>query len=99
MTTGQLPAIMNKCKVALDLQRYNNILLIISNFIKQQVPTNDVTVLTDLSDQYQFPPCLALSDLVAYMQQPTKLVTLVELTVCYETTSNMLNQGKKRSIL
>ena len=90
-------AACNKCKVALDLQRYNDILLIISNFIKQQVPTN-VTVLTDLSDQYQFPPCLALSDLVAYMQQPTKLVTLVELTVCYETTSNMLNQGKKRSI-
>ena len=45
--------ILNNCKVALDLRRYNTrhneILLLISNFIKQQV-TNDVTVLADLSE-------------------------------------------------
>lgn len=49
---------------------------------------NDVTVLADLSEQYQFPPSLALSDLrpdlVAYSNL-TKSVIIVELTVCYET--------------
>jgi hypothetical protein len=83
--------ILNNCKVAVQLRRYNTrhdaVLLLISNFIKEQVP-DDVTVLADLFEQYQFPPSLALSDLrpdiVAYSNL-TKTVTIVELTVCYET--------------
>ena len=84
---------MNNCKVALNLHRYTNrhdeILRTISSFVQKQVP-DDVTVLTDLpnGDQYQFPSSLTLTDLrpdlVAYSNL-TKLVTMVELTVCYET--------------
>ena len=85
--------ILNNCKVALNLRRYNNrhdeILRTISSFVQKQVP-DDVTVLTDLpnGDQYQFPSSLTLTDLhpdlVAYSNL-TKSVTMVELTVCYET--------------
>ena len=85
--------ILNNCKVALNLHRYNNrhdkILQIISSFVQNQVP-EDVTVLADLpnSDQYHLPSSLALSDLrpdlVAYSNL-TMSATIVELTVCFET--------------
>ena len=46
---------------------------------------DETTIVTDLSDNYQFPLCLALSDLrpdlVAYDAQTKS----VELTVCFET--------------
>ena len=99
--------ILNNCKVALDLRRYNNrhdqILRIISNFIQKQVP-DDVIVLTDLSDgdQYQFPPSLALSDLgpdLVVYSNLTKSVTMVELTVCYETNFKGAQSRKERKYM
>ena len=60
-----------------------------------------MTVLTDLSDQYHFPPSLALTDLrpnlVAYSDL-TKSVIIVELTVCYETNYKEA-QAKKETEL
>ena len=71
--------------------------------IQKQVP-DDVIVLTDLSDgdQYQFPPSLVLSDLrpdlVAYSNL-TKSVTMVELTVCYETNFKDAQSRKERKYM
>ena len=90
-----------------ERERYNNrhddILRTISNFIQKQV-LDDVTVLTDLPDcdQYQFPSNLALSDLrpdlVAYSNQ-TKSVTLMELTVCYETNFRDAQSRKEQKYM
>ena len=93
---------MNNCKVALNLCRYNRheILWTISSFVQKQVP-DDVTVLTELpnGDQYQFPSSLALTDLrpdlVAYSYL-TKSVTMVELTVCYETNFKDAQSRKEK---
>lgn len=83
--------ILNNCRVALELRRYNTrhdgVLRIIEKFVKDKLP-DDMTVLADLNDQYQFPPVLAPSDLrpdlVAYSEE-TKTAVIVELTVCFET--------------
>ena len=103
--TNSLPHSQQHCKVALNLHRYKNqhdeILRIISDFIKQQVP-DDMTVLTDLSDQYQFLPSLALTDLrpdlVAYSDL-TKSVIIVELTVCYETNYKEAQARKETELV
>ena len=83
--------ILNNCEVALQLRRYNSrhdeVLSVILDFMTKQMP-DETTIVTDLSDNYQFPPCLALTDLrpdlVAYDVQ-TKSALLLELTVCFET--------------
>ena len=83
--------ILNNCKVALDLRRYNarhdEVLHTIEAFMKESLP-EDMTILADLNDHYQFPPVLAPTDLrpdlVAYSEE-TKSAILVELTVCFET--------------
>ena len=55
--------------------------------MKESLP-EDMTILADLNDHYQFPPVLAPTDLrpdlVAYSEE-TKSAILVELTVCFET--------------
>ena len=77
--------------MALQLRRYNSrhdeVLSVILDFMTKQMP-DETTIVTDLSDNYQFPPCLALTDLrpdlVAYNVQ-TKSALLLEPTVCFET--------------
>ena len=83
--------ILNNCEVALELRRYNTrhdqILQIIEEFMKQQV-SEDVVVVADLAEQYQFPTSLAFTDLrpdlVAYSCL-AKTAIIVELIVCFET--------------
>ena len=83
--------VLNNCKVALELRRYNtrhdNVLRNIEEFVKDNLP-DDMTVLADLNDHYLFPPALAPTDLwpdpVAYSEK-AKTAILVELTVCFET--------------
>ena len=66
--------------------------------------TDDMIILADLTDQYQFPPSLAPSDLwpvlVAYSDL-TRTVIIIELTACFETnfkrcrnTVNLLRRWK-----
>ena len=58
--------ILNNCRTALDLCRYNarhdQVLQTITKFIKQQV-SEDVVVVVDLEQQYQFPMSQAFTDL------------------------------------
>ena len=58
--------ILNQCKKALDLCRFNirhdQVLKVIADFVGKQVP-DDMHVVVDLEDQYHFPPCLAITDL------------------------------------
>ena len=83
--------ILNNCKTALKLRRYNarhdQVLQTITKFMKQQV-SEDMKVVADLEQQYQFPPSLAFADLrpdlVAYSCL-AKTAIIVELTVCFET--------------
>ena len=93
--------ILNNCKVALDLRRYNQrhdeILRTIEKFVKEHI-TDDVSVLADLSEQYHFPASLACSDLrpdlVAHSDL-TKTATIVELTVCFETNFEAARSRKE----
>ena len=82
--------ILNHCKKALELCRFNtrhdHVLKVISDFVKEQV-TDDMEVVTDLGDQYLFPTCLAYTDLrpdLVIHSVLTKTAVLVELTVCSE---------------
>ena len=58
--------ILNHCKKALDLRRFNTrhdqVLKVIADFVGKQVP-DDMHEVVDLEDQYHFPPCLANPDL------------------------------------
>ena len=83
--------ILNHCKKALDLRRFNTrhdqVLKVIADFVKKLVP-DDMHVIADLEDQYHFPPCLAHTDLrpdLIIYSELTKSATLMELTVCFET--------------
>ena len=83
--------ILNHCKKALDLRRFNTrhdqVLKVIANFVKKLVP-DDMHVIADLEDQYHFPPCLAHTDLrpdLIIYSKLTKSATLMGLTVCFET--------------
>ena len=83
--------ILNNCKTALKLWQYNarhdQVLQTIIKFMKQQV-SEDMKVVADLEQQYQFPPSLAFTDLrpdlVAYSCL-SKTAIIVELPVCFET--------------
>ena len=58
--------ILNNCTTALKLRRYNarhdQVLQTIAKFMKQQV-SEDMKVVADLEQQYQFPSSLAFTDL------------------------------------
>ena len=54
--------------------------------VRKQVP-DDMRVVADLEDQYQYPTCLSYADLqpdLVIYSDVMKTAILVELTVCYE---------------
>ena len=84
--------VLNHCPVALDMRRYNErhdmVLQVIFKFLSKQSPESH-HVIADLPlSTYTFPTAIALTDLrpdLVLWSDTLKEVTLVELTVCYET--------------
>ena len=92
--------ILNNCRTALELRRYNarhdTVLQAITKFMQQQV-SEDVVIVADLDQQYLFPTSLAFTDLrpdlVAYSCL-AKTAIILELTICFETNFQDAKQRK-----
>ena len=84
--------VLNNCQVALQLRRYdmrhNQVLEAIAATIREHLPPS-TSMSVDLSDGYTFPTHIAATDLrpdIVWWNDDKKTITLVELTVCFETS-------------
>ena len=83
--------VLNSCKVALELGRYNKrhdaVLQVIADVVKEAIPTT-ASISVDLDNQYKFPSHITNTDLrpdIVWWDDDAKTVTLLELTVPYDT--------------
>lgn len=83
--------VLNACKTALDGRRYNvrhdAVLTEIYTTIKQNLPQGTSSI-ADLESDYTFPPHIVLTDLrpdIVWWNDTTKQVTLLELTIPFDT--------------
>ena len=84
--------VVNNCKTALDLRRHDErrdrVLQSIATTIRAHLPPS-TSMAVDLSGGYAFPTHIAATDLrpdVVWWNDSQKTITLVELTVCFETS-------------
>lgn len=84
--------VLNNCEVALHLHRYNEchdqVLAIISSTVTDYLPPT-TTSTVDLGTGYSFPHHIAPTDLrpdIVLWDDSNKSLTLLELTVCFETS-------------
>ena len=98
--------ILNDCPVALELRRYNkhhdSVINEIVDFIKPHLPPG-ANIIVDLPGAtYQYPLQLATTDLqpdIVIWHENPKEVTLIELTVCFETPFEAAIQRKTEKYL
>jgi hypothetical protein len=93
--------ILNNCRVARDLRRYNLrhdlILKAIADVVSCNIPST-TTLTADISDSYTFPLHIVTTDLrpdLIWWDDFHKSLTLVELTVCFET--NFEDAARRKS--
>ena len=94
--------VLNNCKVALDLRRYNqrhdSILQVIVNSLQSHCPP-DHQITADLPNtNYLFPPTAASTDLrpdLVVWSDSQRVLVLAELTVCFET--NFVDASRRKS--
>ena len=93
--------ILNNCRVARDLRRYNLrhdlILKAIADAVSCNIPST-TTLTADISDSYTFPLHIVTTDLrpdLIWWDDFHKSLTLVELTVCFET--NFEDAARRKS--
>ncbi len=84
--------VLNNCKVALELRRYNvrhdQVLRSIASITREHLPPS-THMSVDLSDGYVFPNHIVATDQrpdMVWWNDQQKTITLVELTVCFETS-------------
>ena len=83
--------VLNNCAVARDLRRYNTRHdAVLQEVVKSVVPHLPITSswTADISDNYSFPVHITPTDLrpdLVLWDDTTRVLCLVELTVCYET--------------
>ena len=93
--------VLNNCSVARDSRRYNvqhdAILSTITETVRHNIPLT-TTMTADISDTYEFPHHISPTDLrpeLVWWDKAHKSITLVELTVCFETN---FEEGARRKI-
>lgn len=94
--------ILNNCAVACDLRRYNfrhdAVLEVIADLIKGHLQPGQEMVADLPSYHYNYPLQVGTTDLrpdIVIWQNKPKVVTILELTVCYETN---FDEAKNRKI-
>ena len=99
--TQNLVHILNSCRIAKDLRRYNQrhdaVLRSIYEVIKQHLPLT-ASASVDLDSAYSFPCHVVATDLrpdIVVWDDSTKEVCLVELSVCYDTLFQDAAQRKE----
>ena len=93
--------VLNNCKVALELRRYNQrhdcVLRVIVDSLRSQCPP-DFCILVDFPDStYDFPASAASTDLrpdLVVWSDSQRVMVLAELTVCFETNFADTHQRK-----
>ena len=84
--------VLNNCKVSLNMRRYNHrhdqVLGVIAEMACTNLPENYQLTVDLGSDNYHFPAHIALTNLrpdLVIWSDVNKHLTIIELTVCYET--------------
>ena len=93
--------VLNDCPVALQLRRFNcrhdSVLNMIVDFIKSHLPPN-TNIMADLpGTTYQYPSHIGTTDLrpdIVLWKDTPKEVTILELTICFETSYEAAAQRK-----
>ena len=96
--------VLNNCRAARDYRRYNirhdSILSAITETVSRNIPQT-TSMTADISDTYEFPHHIIPTDLRPDLvwDDTHKSITLVELTVCFETNFEQAAQRKKAKYL
>ena len=97
--------VLNNCRAARDYRRYNirhdSILSAITETVSRNIPQT-TSMTADISDTYEFPHHIIPTDLrpdLVWWDDTHKSITLVELTVCFETNFEQAAQRKKAKYL
>ena len=92
--------VLNNCSVARDSRRYkvrhDSILRAITETVRHNI-SSAATVTADISDTYEFPHHIIPTDLrpdLVWWDEAHKSITLVELTVCFETNFDRRKTAK-----
>ena len=97
--------VLNNCSVARDSRRYNIRHDLILNAITESVRCNipqTTSMTADIDDTYEFPHHIIPTDLrpdLVWWNEAHKSITLVELTVCFETNFEEAAQRKTAKYL
>ena len=94
--------VLNNCSVARDSRRYNvrhdSILSAITESVRRNIPLT-TSMTADISDSYEFPLHIIPTDLrpdLVWWDEAHKSITLVELTVCFET--NFKEAARRKTV-
>jgi hypothetical protein len=94
--------VLNNCSVARNYRRYNvrhdSILSVITETVSRNIPPT-TSMTADISDTYEFPHHIIPTDLrpdLVWWDEAHKSITLVELTVCFET--NFEEAARRKSV-
>ena len=94
--------VLNSCKTALELRRYNTrhdaVLRKTFEVVKETIPTT-TKMSVDLDGEYLFPNHITSTDLrpdIVWWDDSTKLVTILELTIPYDT---LVEEAAMRKII
>ena len=94
--------VLNCCKVARDLRRYNQrhdaVLKIIAETIKKYLPSSSTSLAVDLGDEYSFPTHIVSTDLrpdIVWWDDLRKTMVLVELTIPFDTALEGAKERKE----
>ena len=84
--------VLNSCRVARDLKPYNErhdaVLALLYEVVKEHLPDTTSSTADLISSDYSFPCHIAATDLrpdIIYWDETAKKVSLIELTVCFDT--------------
>ena len=93
--------VLNNCRVALDLHRYNprhdSVLNILADTIKEKLPTS-IHFSADLDSDYNFPQHITPTDLrldIVWWDDEKKVLRILEITIPFETTLNDAAERKE----
>jgi len=93
--------VLNNCSMALQLRSYNErhdgVLKVIANSIQNSLPST-TKLTTDLRGEYLFPSHIAPTDLhpdIVWWDDTSRTITLIELTVCFESCFDDAKQRKE----
>ena len=94
--------VLNSCRVARDLRRYNRrhdaVLEFIVDMVQTHLPYPDTSFTSNLGGNYSFPTHIVATDLrpdIVWWNDKEKTLVLVELTIPFDTVMDSASERKQ----